>query len=80
MSSCSSIGYRAVTFAPCFPEEENLDEPEEINEIQKVLTYKPRAESLYTKQGDLLYQGSTINNMIRPDPDNIKLRFKFMEF
>jgi len=75
MPSCAS--YKYVTFAPCFPEED-LDE---VEETPRELAYRERADSLYTKQGDLLYQGDdNLNRITKPDSDSIELRVKLMGF
>jgi hypothetical protein len=40
-ASCSAIGYRAVTFAPCFPNEDK----EKIDLKERIINYVSKADS-----------------------------------
>ncbi|MDO8623445.1 MAG: hypothetical protein Q7R52_04305 [archaeon] len=74
MPSCSNIGYRAITFAPCFPIDDNL----EIEEIyDQPTTIIP--DSIQTSK-DRKFNEEL--NRIRgySDPDGVKVNIPFMRF
>jgi hypothetical protein len=68
-ASCSAIGYRAVTFQPCFPEDK-----EEISE-RRIKFLKENLDNF-----SLSSYGHEQELILKPNKDYIQANYEFMEF